>query len=571
MSYRKSSVTMASLAFALALAGCTDAPAAPTSSSPELSLYRRSPAIYVQSLPVRDSLASGEQLQLIGIGLDRRGHLITNASLTWSSGDGSRAAVSASGRVTAMTVGGPVIISATNGVLTGSKTLYIKAAASGSAPPAQAPPAATPPTDTTKPPVVVPPVVVPPVVVPPVVVPPVVVPPVVVPPVVVPPVVVTPGADTGWTFCLNVGNTCLFNGVRDVRLIGGNSAVVVRDVRGFVGIDCATYAFPGASGGSRCEYGPLKKVALSNPRPGVGGLPATIMVPVGAAGSHSARNRSSGGFNGNRVSDGLGAFRTKCELTGFFFDDPIVYPGQPGASHLHMVFGNTNYSANLNASNMSAGGSTCLGGALNRSAYWMPAVYDATTGEVKIPNFGEFYYKSGAAIDISQTQDIPAGLRMIAGNKNATSSDENPHVTWLCGNVYPSASIPDCPAGAKELTLAISFPSCWDGVNLDSPDHVSHMAYTVYDGSRSRCPSTHPVMIPKIDELFPFPIQPGENVRNWRLSSDMYSTSLRGGMSAHADWMLGWDSATMHSIVVNCLRKGLDCGIGVLGNGTELY
>ena len=568
MSYRKPSATMASLVFALALAGCTDAPAAPTSSSPELSILGRAPAIYVQSLPVRDSLATGDQLQLIGIGLDRRGRLITNASLTWSSGDATKATVSTSGRVTAKTVGGPVVISATNGVLTGSKTLYIKVAGAAAAPPAAAPPA-----DTTTPPIVTPPVVTPPVVTPPVVVPPVVVPPVVVPPVVVPPVVVTPGSDTGWTFCLNVGNTCAFNGTRDVRLVGSGGAAVVRDVRGMIGIDCASYAFPnsGSIGGTKCEFGPIKKVALANPRPGVGGLPATVLVPMASPGATGPRTGSSGGFNGTRVADGLGAFRTKCELAGFFFDDPIVFPGQAGASHLHMVFGNTNYGANLNSSTLASGGSTCLGGTLNRSAYWMPALFDPTTGDVKLPMFGEFYYKSGAAVDISQTQDIPAGLRMIAGNKNATSSADNPNVTWLCGNVTPSATIPDCPAGAREITLAISFPSCWDGVNLDSPDHQSHMAYTVYDGSRSRCPASHPVLIPKIDELFPFPIRAGEDVRNWRLSSDTYSTSIRGGASAHADWMLGWDTATMHSIVVNCLRAGLDCGIGTIGNGVSLY
>ena len=340
-----------------------------------------------------------------------------------------------------------------------------------------------------------------------------------------------------------------------------------------IGIDCAGYAFPngGAIGGTRCEFGGLKTVALVNPRPGVGGLAATVIVPLGSPGSTAARTTSSGGFNGTRVSDGLGAFRTKCELSGFFFDDPIVMPGQVGASHLHMVFGNKNYSANLNEQSLASGASTCLGGGLNRSAYWMPAVFDPATGEVKLPLFGEFYYKSGAAVDISQTQDIPAGLRMVAGNKNATSSEQNPHVTWLCGNVYPSASIPDCPAGAQEITLAISFPSCWDGRNLDSPDHQSHMAYTVYNGSTSTCPATHPVLIPKIDELFPFPIRANDDVRRWRLASDMYSTSIRGGLSAHADWMLGWDAATMHSIVVNCLRKGLDCGIGTIGNGLQLY
>jgi hypothetical protein len=31
-----------------------------------------------------------------------------------------------------------------------------------------------------------------------------------------------------------------------------------------------------------------------------------------------------------------------------------------------------------------------------------------------------------------------------------------------------------CPAG---VMVNVRFPTCWDGVNLDTPDHMSHMAY----------------------------------------------------------------------------------------------
>ena len=31
-----------------------------------------------------------------------------------------------------------------------------------------------------------------------------------------------------------------------------------------------------------------------------------------------------------------------------------------------------------------------------------------------------------------------------------------------------------CPAG---IMVNVRFPTCWDGVNLDSPDHMSHVAY----------------------------------------------------------------------------------------------
>lgn len=44
------------------------------------------------------------------------------------------------------------------------------------------------------------------------------------------------------------------------------------------------------------------------------------------------------------------------------------------------------------------------------------------------------------------------------------------------------------------IRLEIMFPSCWDGKNLDSLDHKSHMAYPdlVGDGN---CPKTHPVRL----------------------------------------------------------------------------
>ena len=46
----------------------------------------------------------------------------------------------------------------------------------------------------------------------------------------------------------------------------------------------------------------------------------------------------------------------------------------------------------------------------------------------------------------------------------------------------------------------MTFPSCWDGKNLDSPDHASHVAYST-DGlvlSGDGCPASHPVRIPQL-------------------------------------------------------------------------
>jgi hypothetical protein len=54
-----------------------------------------------------------------------------------------------------------------------------------------------------------------------------------------------------------------------------------------------------------------------------------------------------------------------------------------------------------------------------------------------------------------------------------------------------------CPGGIR---ASVIFPSCWDGKNLDSPDHRSHMAYSPTGNGLAddKCPSTHPVRVPQV-------------------------------------------------------------------------
>ena len=34
---------------------------------------------------------------------------------------------------------------------------------------------------------------------------------------------------------------------------------------------------------------------------------------------------------------------------------------------------------------------------------------------------------------------------------------------------------------------------------------------------------------------------------------------------------MGWDAGTMSQIVTQCLNKVIDCGVGLIGNGQELF
>jgi hypothetical protein len=273
----------------------------------------------------------------------------------------------------------------------------------------------------------------------------------------------------------------------------------------------------------------------------------------------------------------VGNVRTTCEFSHMNFDDPIVYPGQRNASHLHAFFGNTGTHAGTTTESLTtSGNSTCRGGTLNRSAYWVPAIVDTRTGRPIVPaatmhdgtpEHG-FYYKTGfSQIPFTSFQAPPTGLRMIAGDSKATTAQETHIASYSCSSGGSGASIPSCPAGSF-VTMHITFPNCWDGRNLDSPDHKSHMAYPV-GGGGGTCPASHPVPIPQIMFNVHWAVRSGDDTQSWRLSSDNYSGP--GGYSLHGDWWDGWDLPTMQTQVRNCLNAApRECGSGNLGDGREL-
>jgi len=266
----------------------------------------------------------------------------------------------------------------------------------------------------------------------------------------------------------------------------------------------------------------------------------------------------------------IGAFREPCTFSHMSFDDPIVYPGQPGRSHLHAFFGNTGTSASTTASSLaSSGNSTCAGGTLNRTAYWVPAMIDTRTGTPVKPTGSIFYYKTGInSIDPSTIQAPPQGLRMISGDPS-NSGPSGPFrygcvgaTTWY----WAGQALPACAVG-QDMLMEIAFPQCWDGVNLDSPDHRSHMTWPV----GNTCPRTHPVPLPEIRFEIHYTITAADDPTKWRLSSDLYDTSLPGGYSAHADWFDGWDPSTMSTMITNCEQTQVDCHAYLLGDGRTLY
>ena len=265
-----------------------------------------------------------------------------------------------------------------------------------------------------------------------------------------------------------------------------------------------------------------------------------------------------------------GEFRTVCGFSHMAFDDPIVFPAQPGKSHLHVFFGNTATDAFSTAATLAtSGNSTCRGGIANRSAYWVPATIDTRTGVALRPATSNMYYKNGFnGIRADQIQPFPKGLRMIAGDATNTST-KGPY-RFVCQgpgiDTKEHRDIPDCPVGSQ-LNEMVFFPQCWDGKNLDSPDHKSHMAYPV----NRRCPASHPVAIPEITFNILYDVTEPHAAQYWRLASDMYSADIPAGHSMHGDWFDGWNPSVKEAWVKGCNQASRNCKSHLLGDGRAIF
>jgi hypothetical protein len=264
--------------------------------------------------------------------------------------------------------------------------------------------------------------------------------------------------------------------------------------------------------------------------------------------------------------DGIGAFRTVCEYSHMKADDPIVKPGQAGASHLHTFWGNTLTNANSTfQSLLTTGNGTCRGGIANRSAYWVPSVIDTRTGTPQAPDLIHVYYKSGyGGLRPEQIKALPDNLRMVAGS--ATASGPQDFMGWSCwsgGGKFPS--IPRCGVG-DHLSMDVEFPQCWNGRDLDSADHRSHMAYP----RNGACPASHPVPVPVISYHVLFRIKDGSDVSTWRLSSDVYDKSKAAGFSVHGDWFGAWDREILETWTRFCVQRTGSCGSHMLGDGRAM-
>jgi hypothetical protein len=231
--------------------------------------------------------------------------------------------------------------------------------------------------------------------------------------------------------------------------------------------------------------------------------------------------------------------------------DPIINPDCL-SDHVHTFYGanklrpETSYEDLRNAGGAADGSSGNV--AENLSLYWHPAVYeiDPDTGIHRLVtiDMASTYY----IWNTGQATAFPDGFKMVAGFGGVPEARAQAE----CVAPFPcerdnceSDDTSFFPAtGCGELEASMAFPTCWDGVNIDSEDHMSHVAYDMNGGSfDGECPDTHPVKLPEIQFFFRILEYKGGPYR-----------FADGTSFYHADYFSGWNQDELQAVLDTCVN-----------------
>jgi uncharacterized protein DUF1996 len=320
----------------------------------------------------------------------------------------------------------------------------------------------------------------------------------------------------------------------------------------------ASAAAPAPASARTSAPAPSSAAASATKKPAA--VPASGWIPVDRAAwnaqvaKYKSTKADPPGDAGN-----LPEFRADCRYSHRKADDPIVFPGLPGASHMHSFVGNKAVDADTVAGDLMRFTATTCQPVVDHSAYWVPTLYEAATKKPVETTGFRVYYRSlrKSSKDI---MPMPNGLRMIAGDaKKKQPTPRGAQGQFYCafygpGNVdgdsrSDNGNWPICGKPAS-LHYMMQFPDCWDGKNLDSPTHKAHVAF----GTDAGCPAGHPVRIPAL--TFDIAYGAKGSKAGYYLSSDPAGKSAS---SMHGDAFVMWDVKAMNQRVRNCIAQRRTC------------
>ncbi|MFD5451730.1 DUF1996 domain-containing protein [Streptomyces sp. NPDC127100] len=276
-----------------------------------------------------------------------------------------------------------------------------------------------------------------------------------------------------------------------------------------------------------------------------------------------------------------GSFTTSCGVNAdglFNSDNLIAAPGVGnGAHHFHDYVGNQGNDAFASDDDLANAGTSCADQG-DKSSYYWPVLRlqngtaeqdDRSPGGGVEGNAGEIVTPAEVTLTFEGNErgkvtGMPRLLRVITGDAKAfVNGNTNANASWSCTG-HEDRQLKDkyplCPAGS-DVVRTFTFQSCWDGRNIDSANHRTHVAFAAADGS---CPDGfRPV--PRLVQRIVYDVDAPSLRDGGRTTPlfavDSFPEQLHKPVTDHSDFINVFDEDLMREMV-DCINGGRSCGAG---------
>ncbi len=261
-----------------------------------------------------------------------------------------------------------------------------------------------------------------------------------------------------------------------------------------------------------------------------------------------------------------GTFVSQCGKNDNGHHNPanyIVAPGVlDGAQHTHDYVGNLSTDQNSTDASLAAAGTTCRFN--DQSPYVWPVLrrlgkvapdanqpgggLDGNVGTIIEPSSVTLQFRGNAQAKVTA---MPRFLRIITGDAKAvTNGPANAKAAWTCTGFEnrTTTKYPLCPSGSL-VERVLDLPSCWDGTNLDSTNHRSHIVFPLSSG---RCPKATKA-VPQLRITLAYNVPPGRS-----FAVDTFPNQFHNPLTDHADFE-NVMPVNLMAFATQCINSGRRC------------